>query len=116
MQTRMQTHSQVHQSAVSLESIFPMYLPLQARKSKISVPQTSDFTSAQDPPPCTEMYEGPLRFTWARRSTWPLSTYLAGGGVMVTVWGGLRPGPHCSLNSTSPHRDVLLLTYLQVEV
>ena len=26
--------------------------------------------------------------------------------------GGLRPGPHCSLNSTSPHRDVLLLTYL----
>ena len=26
--------------------------------------------------------------------------------------GGLRPGPHCSLNSMSPHRDVLLLTYL----
>ena len=26
--------------------------------------------------------------------------------------GGLRPGPHCFLNSTSPHRDVLLLTYL----
>lgn len=24
--------------------------------------------------------------------------------------GGLRPGPHCSLNSTSHHRDVLLLT------
>ena len=29
--------------------------------------------------------------------------------------GGLRPGPHCSLNSTSPHRDVLLLTYILID-
>ena len=26
--------------------------------------------------------------------------------------GRIRPGPHCSLDVTSPHRDVLLLTYL----
>ena len=31
------------------------YLLLQARTSKISVPRTSEFPSAQDPLPCTEV-------------------------------------------------------------
>ena len=36
-----------------------------------------------------------------------MSAAVYGNGVV-----GLRPGPHGSLSSTSPHRDVLLLTYL----
>ena len=37
----------------------------------------------------------------------------AGVGPNGSGVGGLRPGPHCSLNSTSPHRDVLLLPSLR---
>ena len=40
---------------------------------------------------------------------------LAAWAVFGNGVGGLRPEPHCSLNSTSPHRHVLLLTYLHTD-